>query len=125
MTFPGIIYLAAGAIDVITKEDIYMVLIFLEGLCLLVLPIFFHDREEKLKKQFPTKLIAPAYLIGYAVIVPVLVFITDSLDMYKLFGHYFLAGISLTIMLIILAGGFVWAVVIRVITAIVNAVKKR
>ena len=62
---------------------------------------------------------------GYAVIAAVMIFVTESIDMEKLFGHQFLGGIGLAIMLIILACGFGWAVIFRIIAAIVRYVQKK
>ena len=124
--FPLAVYLMAGALDIITQESnaaFYVMVI--EGLLLFALPIFFLSREKSLNEQFPTKLIAPAYLLGYGILVPIMLYVTDSLDMDKLFGHKFLGGIGLTIMLIILACGFCWAVVFRTGAAIVRLIKKR
>ena len=123
---PAVIYLAAGALDVITQEsNLMFAVMVLMGAVLLVLPAYFLDREKKLNEQFPTKLTAPAYLLGYGIMVPVMLYIVDSLDTEKLFGHRFLGGIGLTILLMILAGGFVWAVVFRIGAAIVSLIKKR
>ncbi len=123
---PLIIYLLAAVFDVITQEsNASLNVMFIEGLCLFFLPMFFLGKEKKLNRQFPTKLIAPAYLSGYAVIAAVMIFVTDSIDMEKLFGHQFLGGIGLAIMLIILACGFGWAVIFRIIAAIVRYVQKK
>lgn len=114
MICPAIIYIAAAVFDVITQEsNASLVVMFIEGVLLLILPVFFLIREKELEQQFPTKLTAPVYLFGYAVITLVMIYITDSLDMDKLFAHKFLGGIGLVIMYIILAGGFVWALLFR------------
>lgn len=123
---PAVIYLAAAAFDVITQESkaaLYIMLI--EGVLLLLLPVFFLWREKVLDRQFSTKLTAPAYLLGYAVITLVAVYITDSADMEKLFGHKYLGGIGLVFMYMILAAGLGWAVLFRIGAAVVSLIKKK
>lgn len=123
---PLIIYLAAAAFDVITQEsNASLYVMFIEGLLLLLLPVFFLSREKELERQFSTKLTAPAYLFGYAVITLAIIYITDLIDMEKLFGHKFLGGIGLVFMYMILAGGCIWAVVFRLGAAVVRLIKKR
>ena len=123
---PLIIYLAAAGFDVITQEsNASLYVMFIEGLLLFVLPFFFLSREKELDRQFSTKLTAPAYLFGYAVITLAIIYITDLIDMDKLFGHKFLGGIGLVIMYMILAGGCIWAVVFRLGAAVVRLIKKR
>lgn len=122
---PMVVYLAAGALDVITKEsNLMFAVMFVMSAVLLALPAYFLYREKKLNEQFPTKLTAPAYLLGYGILVPVMLYVTDSIEMEKLFGHRFLGGIGLTIMLIILACGFCWAVLFRIGAAIVSLIKR-
>ena len=125
ITYPAIIYLVTGVIEVITQEAICMAVLVLGGLCLFALPIVFLDKEKKLNEHFYSNLTAPAYLVGYAILIPALVFVTDYFDLYELCGHHSFSGISLTIMQMMIAGGFCWAAIFRVITAIINAVKKR
>ena len=125
MICPMVIYIAGGALDVITKESNFMLAVmFVMGAVLLALPAYFLCREKKLNEQFRTKLIAPAYLLGYGILLPVMLYVTDCLDTQNLFGHKFLGGIGLTIMLIILACGFGWAVVFRTGAALVRLIKK-
>ena len=122
---PAVIYLAAAVFDVITQESrAALSVMLIEGVLMFLLPVFFLRRENELNKQCPSKLIAPAYLLGYAVITLVLIYITDSVDMEKLFHGRYLGGIGLFFMYMILIGGFVWAVVFRIGALIVRAVKK-
>jgi hypothetical protein len=121
---PAAIYLAAAVLDVITQESrAALFVMFIEGVLLFLLPVFFLRREKELNEQFPTKLTAPAYLLAYAVITLVMIYITDSVDMEKLFHGRYLGGIGLVFMYTILIGGFVWAVVFRVGALIVRALR--
>ena len=122
---PGGIYLAAGALDIITQESSFMLwVMFFTGIILFLLPMFFLSREKKLNLQAPTKLAAPAYLLGYAAVTAALLYIVDAIDTEKVFHHRYLGGIGLTILLIILTLGLGWAVLFRVITAIVRLIRK-
>lgn len=121
---PAVIYLAAAALDVITQESraaLYVMLI--EAVLLFLLPIFFLRREKKLNKQFTTKLIPPAYLLGYGIITLVLIYFTDGVDMERLFHGRYLGGIGLVFMYIILIGGLIWAVIFRIGALIVRALR--
>ena len=124
---PLLIYLAAGTLDVIMQEsNLVFYVMFAMGLLLFLLPVYFLMKEKKLNEKAASKLTAPAYLLGYAVTaVTLLYLVNDTIDMSKLFGHKFLGGIGLTIMLIILACGFGWAVLFRIGAAIVRSIKKR
>ncbi|WP_164173792.1 hypothetical protein [Ruminococcus flavefaciens] len=123
---PLVIYLAAGAYDIITQEDNSALnVMVIEGLLLLALPVFFLNMEKKLGSQCPTKWIPPMYLIAYGVITLVMLIVLSSLDMTKLFGHQFLGGIGLMFMWFVMVGGCIWAILFRIGALIVRAVKNQ
>lgn len=113
--YPLVIFLIAGVIDYITNESNVMFTVMLvEGIILLVLPVLFLSKEEKLNSEYYTKLTAPMYLTGYGVITLFVGIAINTMDMGKLFPTQFLGGIGLFMVWIVMAGGFVWAVLFRV-----------
>lgn len=123
---PLVIYLAAGAYDIITQEDSsVLAAMVIEGLLLFALPVFFLNMEKRLGSQCLTKWIPPMYLIAYGVITLVMLVVLSSLDMTKLFGHQFLGGIGLMFMWFVMVGGCIWAILFRIGALIVRAVKNQ
>ena len=122
---PLVIFLIAGVLDYVTNEgNLMFTVMIVEGVILLMLPVFFGYREDKLKSECPTKWIAPMYLAGYAVITLLAVIAINTIDMSKLFPHQFLGGIGLFMVWIVMAGGFVWALIFRIGALIAHAVSK-
>ncbi len=123
---PLVIYLAAGAYDIITQEDNSALnVMVIEGLLLFALPVFFLNMEKRLGSQCLTKWIPPMYLIAYGVITLVMLIVLSSLDMTKLFGHRILGGIGLIFMWFVMVGGCIWAILFRIGALIVRAVKNQ
>ena len=125
--FPFAVFLIAGAFDVSRSRSVVIEWgIYLLGLFLIALPVLFFLRERKLNKQAASKLIAPAYLLGYAAAAAAALYsVYCIIDYDKLFNGDTEGGLLISTASFALIFGLGWAVLFRIGAAAFSLIKKR
>ncbi|MCR4795556.1 MULTISPECIES: hypothetical protein [Ruminococcus] len=122
LCIPLAIFLTFDLLDILTREYLVWGLWIFEAALLFILPIRILREEKRIPVKAPMKLSSVMFLCGYAAAVIAALIIQATIENVdlaeKLLPHGFLSGIGLTVICMILAGGFFWAVIFRVAVAI-------
>ena len=125
--FPLAVFLIAGVFDVSRSRSVLIEWgVYLLGLFLIALPVLFFLQERKLNEQTASKLIAPAYLLGYAAAAAAALYsVYCVIDYDKLFHGDTEGGLLISIASFALIFGLGWAVLFRIGASAACLIKKR
>jgi hypothetical protein len=124
LCIPLAIFLTFDLLNILTREYFLWGLWITEAVLLFILPFRILGEERKVPVKAPLKLSSVMFLCGYAAAVIASLMIQAMIEnadiAEKFLPHRFLSGIGFTVICMILAGGFFWAVIFRVAVAIVR-----
>jgi hypothetical protein len=124
--WPLAVFLVCALLDIATQESrAALYVMFAEGIVLFVLPILMLKRERKLSEEKLPLWTVPVYLAAYALITVLLHYLIEVVADTSVFfsKDVYMGGLGLVLMLMILTGGFIWAVVFRLGAAVVGLIR--
>ena len=121
----------AAVIDVVSDEENPGVILafLLEAAVIIALPIFNYRQEKKLSSAIPAKQYNKAYFLGYFSAAAAVMAFISTVDVRDFFPErdevvwLDLRGLGLMFLAILIAAGFIWALVFRGAAWVIKHIK--